>query len=65
MLNNGSDVLDEILQIREGGRRFTGIGFNYQSLNNQRKTPVTKFIHTKVKDELIMSDKMLQHPSIL
>ena len=65
MLNNGSDVLDEILQIGERGGRFTSIGFNYQFLNNKRKPPVTKFVSVEVKDESTMADQMLQHSSRL
>lgn len=37
MLNNGSDVLDEVLQVGKVAGDFKGICFNYQSLKNKEK----------------------------
>jgi hypothetical protein len=42
MLNNGSDMLDGILQVGKGAGNLTSIGFNYQSPNKQGKTNVTQ-----------------------
>lgn len=58
MLNNGSDMLDEILQVGKGSRNLTGIGFDYQSLNRQGKTTMTKFIPAGMKHGPIMSNQM-------
>jgi len=63
MLNNWSDMLDEILQVGKRTGNLKGIWFNYQSLNKLGKTPVTKFIPSKKEYELTMLDQMLQHPS--
>ena len=44
MLNNESDMLDEILQVGKEAGNLKGIGFNYQYQNKQGKNSVTKFI---------------------
>jgi len=59
ILNNGSDMLDEILQVGKGAGNLKGINFNFKSLNKQGKTLVTKFIPSERKYELTMSDQML------
>lgn len=61
MLNNGSDVLDEVLQVGKVARDLRGIGFNYQSLNKQGETLVTNFIPPKRKLEPMMSNQLSQH----
>ncbi|XP_050878662.1 uncharacterized protein LOC127082468 [Lathyrus oleraceus] len=63
MLNNGSGMLYEIIQVGKGDGNLKGICFNYQYQNKQGKTPVTKFIPLERKYEPMMSDQMLQHPA--
>ena len=59
ILTNGSDMLDEILQVGKRAGNLKGINFNFKYLNKQGKTPVTKFIPSERKYELTMSDQML------
>jgi len=61
MLNNDSNMLDEILQVGKGSGNLKGIGFNYQSLKKQGTTSVTKFVLTESKFEFAMSDQMSRH----
>lgn len=61
MLNNGSDMLDEILQVGKGAGNLKGIGFDYQSLKG--KSLVTKKNPPERKYEPMMSHQMLQHPA--
>jgi hypothetical protein len=63
MSNNGSDMLDEILQVGKGAENLTSIGFNYQSPNKQGKTHVAKSFHSQRKCDVPMSDQMLSHPT--
>jgi hypothetical protein len=63
MLKNGSNMLDEILQVGKEAGNLKGIGFNYQYQNKQGKALVTKFIPPERKYKPMMSDQMLQHPS--
>lgn len=37
MLNNGTDLLEEILLVGKGVGNLTGIGLNYKSLNKKEK----------------------------
>lgn len=37
-------MMDESIETGEKGRKFIGIGFNYQSLNNKERTYLTKYI---------------------
>lgn len=45
MLNNGSDMLDEILEI--GEKKF--VGFDYSSMNKKVKVPTKKFVDAEKK----------------
>lgn len=58
MLNNGSDMLDEIL---ENGEK-KAMGFDYSSMNNNVKVATKKFVTTEKKIEFLMKDNMSQHP---
>lgn len=62
MLNNGSDMLDEILQVDKGSGNLKGVGFDYQSLKKQGGTSMTRFVSPESKIEFVMSDQMSQHP---
>jgi len=57
MLNNGSDMLEEIIQVGKGFGNLKGVGFNYQSLNRQGETSVTKFVPLERKFEFVMRTK--------
>lgn len=46
MLNNGLNMLDEILQVRKGSRNFKGVGFDFQSLKKQVGTYVWPLGHS-------------------
>jgi len=61
MLNNGTDMLDEILQVGKGSKDYTGIRFNSQSLYKQCETFKKVFVSPKSKTELIMSDNISKH----
>ncbi|MCH83177.1 gag-pol polyprotein [Trifolium medium] len=63
MSNNGSDMLDEILQVGKGAGNMTSIGFNHQSPNKKEKTHVAKSFHSQRKCDVPMSDQMLSHPT--
>lgn len=63
MLNNKFNVLDEILHDVEGGRRASGIWFNYQYLKNKKKKHVMRFVPCEVKGKRKFSNQMLQHPA--
>src|ERR1044072_3458123 len=68
MLNNGSNVLDEILKARKKGRSMKDIGFDYKSTNqegrNTRKSCVASERETEFKKQIEyqVSDKKSQHP---
>jgi hypothetical protein len=61
MLNNGSNVLDEILQGKTSGN-MKGIDFNYGTVNKEIKIPTKKFVSPEKKTWLVMLDHMPQHP---
>lgn len=61
MLNNGSNMLDKILQFRKGSGNLKGVDFNYQPLKKQGGTSVTKFIPLESKSEFAISNKLSQH----
>ena len=62
MLNNGSNVLDEILQVGMIFGNKKGIGFDYGTVNKEIKIPTKKFVPPKKKTEFVMLDHMSQHP---
>ncbi|KAK2359745.1 hypothetical protein QL285_085090 [Trifolium repens] len=63
MLNNGSNVLDEILQAGKTSGNMKGIGFDNGTMNNEIKIPTKKFVSPVKKTEFIMLDHMSQHPT--
>lgn len=58
MLNNNSDVLDEILQAGKNAGNVEGLGYNDQTVMNRRKELEVKVVHLKKKH---MSNQMSQH----
>jgi hypothetical protein len=62
MLNNGSNVLDEILQVGKSSENMKGIGFDYGTVNKEIKIPIKNFVPPKKKTEFVMLDHMPQHP---
>lgn len=65
MLNNGSDMLDEILLVGKGSKNFTRVGFNSQSLNKQGETSKKVFVSPESKTEFIMTNNMYKDPVYL
>jgi hypothetical protein len=61
MLNNGSNVLDEIRQVGKTYGNMKGIVFDYGTVNNESKIPTKKFVSPKKKTEFAMLDHMSQH----
>ncbi|XP_057444753.1 uncharacterized protein LOC130736999 [Lotus japonicus] len=68
MLNNGSDMLDEILkETRKQGRSLKGIGFDYKTANKEGHKSPKKFVSAVKQSEFnkpiikLMSDPMSQH----
>lgn len=59
MLNNGSNMLDEILEI--GGKN--SIDFNYISMNKKVKIHTKNLVAPEKKIEFLMKDHMSQHPA--
>ncbi len=62
MLNNGSNVLDEILQVGKSSGNMKGIGFDYGIVNKEIKISTKKFVSPEKKTEFVMLDHMSQHP---
>lgn len=58
MLNNGSNMLDEILDVGKMSINMKGIGFEPTSMNNNDKTQPKKFVPPKNKTEFQMLDHM-------
>ncbi|KAI5436706.1 hypothetical protein KIW84_022998 [Lathyrus oleraceus] len=59
MLNTGSNMLDEILEIREK----KAMGFNYSYMNNKFIFLTKKFVAPEKKNEFLMKNHMFQHPT--
>lgn len=59
MLNSGSDMLDEILEIVDN----KAIGFYYSSMKKKVKIPTKKFIAPEKKNEFLMNNHMSHHPT--
>lgn len=62
MLNNGSDVLDEILDVGNMSRNMKGIRFDYNFMNKGIQIPTKKFVSPENKTKFMMNDHMSQHP---
>lgn len=60
MLNNGSDTLDEILEVEQKSRNMKDIRFDYSSMNKKVKIPNKKFVSSKKKTKFLMKDHMPQ-----
>jgi len=58
MLNNGSNVLDERLQVGKSSGNMKGIGFDYETVNKEIKISTKKYVPPKRKAELVMLDHM-------
>lgn len=54
MLNNGSDILDEILEIREK----KAIGVDYSSMNKKVKFPSKRVVAPEKKSRFLIKDHM-------
>lgn len=63
MLNNGSDMLDEILEVEKMSRSIKGIGFDYNFMNKGIEIHTKKFVYLEKKTEFLMKDHMSQHPA--
>lgn len=63
MLNKGSDVLDEVLQVGKVAGDLRGICFKYPSLDKQGESSMTNFILPKREPGPVMSNHMTQHRS--
>lgn len=61
MLNKGSDVLYEVLQVGKVAGDLRGIKFTYQSLNKQGKSLMTNFVLPKREHGPVMSNHLPQH----
>lgn len=61
MLNKGSNVLNEVLQIGKAFGDLTGIGFKNQSLHNQGETFMTNFVLPRRESKHAMSKPLAQH----
>ena len=61
MLNNGSTVLDEILQTEKNAENVRGLGYAYQTVKNRGENPEVKFVPPKKEQEKDMSNHMFQH----
>jgi len=58
MLNNGSNVLDKILQVGKTSRNMKGIGFDYETVNKEIKISTKKFVSPEKNIEFVMLDQM-------
>lgn len=61
MLNNGSDLLYEILKVGKMSKNMKGVGFDYNSMNKGVKIPNKKFVSPKKKTDFFMKDHISQH----
>lgn len=60
MLNNGTNMINEILEVGKMSRNLNGIGFE-SNMNKKMKIPYKKFVLPKKKTEFQMLDHMPQH----
>lgn len=61
MLNNGSDMLDEILEIGNMSRNLKGIGFDLMSRSKKDTNYPNKSVPSKIKTEFQIVDHMSQY----
>lgn len=61
MMNKGSNVLDEVLQIRKVAGDLTGIGFDYKSMDKQGESSMTNHVLHKREPKLVISKHLTQH----
>lgn len=60
MFNNGSNMLDEILEVGKMSRNVKEIGFDYRSISKKSKVPTKKFVPPEKKIEFLMGNHMSQ-----
>lgn len=60
MLNNGSNMLYEILEVGKMSRNMKGIGFDYNSMNKEINIHTKKFVPSEKKIDFLMVDHMSQ-----
>lgn len=61
ILNKGSNMLDEVLQIGKEVRDLRGFGFKNQSLHSQGELSMTNFVLPGEESKPVMSKPMSQH----
>lgn len=64
MLNKGSNMLDNILQIGKETRDLGGIGFKNQSLHNQGESFMTNFILPGSESKPVIFKPLARHHAI-
>ena len=62
MLNNGSNILYEILEEGEKGRSMKGIGFNYKNTNPESQSTKMDFVAPKKQTEFKQTDFQMSNP---
>jgi hypothetical protein len=60
MLNKGSDMLEEILEVSKKSGDMKGIWFDYNPMNNIFKNSLKKFVPSDKKPKYQMLDHMSQ-----
>lgn len=63
MLDSGSDMLDEILEVGKMSKNLRGIGFDPISMSKKDTNHPKKFVPPENKTYFQMLDHMLQHPA--
>ena len=63
MLNNGTSMLDEILEVGKSARDVTRIGFDYGAATKQNKSTSVTFVPAGYEDDCTMSRTEPQHCS--
>lgn len=61
MLNKGSNMLDEVLQIGKAVGDIRGIGFKNKSLHSQGESSMTNFVLPGKESKSVMSKPLSQH----
>ncbi|XP_050896014.1 uncharacterized protein LOC127102712 [Lathyrus oleraceus] len=65
MLNKGSNMLGEVLQIGKAAGYLRGIGFKNQSLHIQGESSMTNFSLPGKESKLVMSKSLSQHHAVI
>lgn len=53
-LNNGWDMLDEILEVGKMSKNMKAIGFDYNFMNKEVEIPTKKFVPQMKKNQFLM-----------